>query len=124
MRDEVPNKGLEWTNLILGAGLACAGFMFTELPAAAWNLGIVGALIAYCSAVALYRYRPWAEWANLTLGAWAIIAPFVFGFGSAPAPTWTSIAVGLCVASIATMQLLASHKARAPSSTGSVVRNK
>ena len=35
MTSEVPSKGLEWTNLVLGAGLTCAAFMFAELPAAA-----------------------------------------------------------------------------------------
>jgi hypothetical protein len=119
MSNDVPSKALEWTNLILGAGLGCAAFMFTELPVAAWNMGIVGALIACCSAVALYRYAPWTEWSNLTLGCWAIAAPFLFGFGAAPAPTWTFILVGFCVASIATMQLMASRKGGTSSSTGS-----
>lgn len=115
MRSEVPSKGLEWTNLILGVGLACAAFMFTGLPAAAWNAGIVGLLIAYCSAVALYRYRAWTEWSNLTLGCWAVIAPFLFGFGSVPAPTWTLVAVGFCVATIAAMQLWADRRGPAVS---------
>lgn len=71
MTSEVPSKGLEWSNLVLGAGLACAAFAFAELPAAAWNAGIVGVLIACCSAVALYRYGAWAEWSNVALGCWA-----------------------------------------------------
>jgi SPW repeat len=116
MRSEVPSKELEWANLILGAGLACAASMFTELPLAAWNAGIVGALIVCCSAVALYRYGPWTEWSNLTLGCWAVVAPFVLGFGSAQTPIWTHVLVGLCVAAIATMQLWASRRADAPSS--------
>jgi hypothetical protein len=119
MTSEVPNKALEWANLVLGAGFACAAFMFTELPVAAWNMGIVGALIACCSVVALYRYAAWTEWSNLALGCWAIVAPFLLGFGSAPAPTWTSIVVGVCVASIATLQLVAGRKAGTPSGTGS-----
>jgi hypothetical protein len=43
MRNEAAGKALETTNLILGVGLACAAFVFTEVPAAAWNAGIVGA---------------------------------------------------------------------------------
>ena len=119
MTSEVPSKGLEWTNLVLGAGLACAAFMFTELPAAAWNAGIVGALIVCCSAVALYRYGDWAEWSNLTLGCWAVVAPFLLGFGSAQGPMWTHVVIGLCVATIAVMQLVASRKTQSPSSTKS-----
>ena len=117
MTSEVPSKGLEWTNLILGAGLACTAFMFTELPPAAWNAGTIGALIVCGSAVALYRYRDWAEWSNLTLGCWAVVAPFVLGFGSAPGPMWTHVVIGLCVATIAAMQLAASRRSQAPSIT-------
>ncbi|TIM46777.1 MAG: hypothetical protein E5Y55_09540 [Mesorhizobium sp.] len=111
MTSEVPSKGLEWTNLVLGAGLACAAFAFTELPAAAWNAGIVGVLIACCSAVALYRYGAWAEWSNLALG-WAAAAPFLLGPGSAQAAMWTHVLVGLCVATIAIIQLSNGSKAQ------------
>ena len=52
MRSEVLSPGLEWTNLVLGVGLACAAFAFAKVPAAAWNAGIVGLLIACCSAAA------------------------------------------------------------------------
>jgi hypothetical protein len=56
MKSEGSNKGLELTNLILGICLACAAFMFAGVPATAWNAGMVGSLIAICSAIALYRY--------------------------------------------------------------------
>ena len=117
MRSEIPSKGLEWTNLILGAGLACAAISFAGLPAAAWNAGVVGVLIVCGSAVALYRYGDWAEWSNLTLGCWAVAAPFALGFGSAQGPMWTHVLIGLCVATFATLQLLASRRAQAHSST-------
>lgn len=105
MKSEAPSKGLEWTNLILGIGLACAAFMFAALPAAAWNAGIVGVLIALCSAIALFRYAGWAEWSNVALGCWAVISPFLLGFGSAVAPMWTHVVIGICVATIAVLQL-------------------
>lgn len=116
MRNEVPSKGLEWTNLILGAALACAAFMSAGLPGAAWNAGIVGTLVMCCSIVALYSYGAWAEWSNLTLGSWAVVAPFVLGFGSSPTPMWTHVVVGGCIATIAAIQLLASRKDRSSSS--------
>lgn len=115
MKAEVPSKMLEFTNLLLGSGLALAAFVFAGQPVAAWNAALVGVLIAYCSAVALYRYGGWAEWSNITLGCWAVLSPFVLGFAAAPGPTWTSIVVGGSVATIATIQLAASRKARAPS---------
>jgi SPW repeat-containing protein len=101
MKNEGPNKGLEWTNLILGICLAFAAFMFAAIPASEWNAGIVGTLIACCSAIALYCYGDWAEWSNLTLGSWAGVPPFLLGFGSAPTAIWTHAVIGLSVATIA-----------------------
>lgn len=111
MANEVPSKGLEWTNLVLGAVLACAAFWFTDLPAAAWNAGVVGVLIACCSALALARYGHWIEWSNLTLGCWAVAAPFLLGFKAVQGPLWTHAVIGLCVATIAAAQLVTGRKA-------------
>lgn len=112
MTPQVPNRGLEWTNLILGACLVCAAFAFGALPAAAWNAGIVGSLIACSSAVALYRYGNWAEWTNVALGAWAILAPFTLGFVTAAGPMWTHFVVGICVTAIAILQLMSARVLR------------
>ena len=57
------------------------------------------------------------EWSNLTLGSWAVVAPFLLGFGSAPAAMWTHVLIGLCVASIAIVQLMASRRTQEPSRT-------
>lgn len=113
MTSEVPSKGLEWTNLVLGAGLACAAIMFAEPSVAALNAGIVGTLIVICSVVALYRYADWTEWSNLTLGCWALAAPFMLGFTSAQSAMWTHVLVGFFVATIAAMQLMISRRVHA-----------
>jgi hypothetical protein len=113
MRNEAASNTLEPINLILGVALVCAAFAFTGVPAAAWNAGIVGVLIACCSAAALYRYGAWAEWSNMTLGYWTVAAPFLLGFGSEWVPMWTHVLVGICVAAIATVQLVAGRGARA-----------
>lgn len=117
MTSEVPSKGLEWTNLILGACLACAAFLFAGQPVAAWNAGIVGLLIVCCSAVALYRYSSWAEWSNLTLGCWAIAAPFLLGFGSVQTPMWAHVLIGICVAAIAIIQIAIDSKVQSSKSS-------
>ena len=44
------------------------------LASAAWNAGIVGLLVACCSALAFSRNGDWIEWSNLTLGCWTIVA--------------------------------------------------
>ena len=113
MRNEAASKALETTNLILGAGLACAAFVFAGVPAAAWNAGVVGVLIACCSAAALCRYGAWAEWSNMTLGYWAVFAPFLLGFETDEGAMWAHVLVGICVAAVATMQLMGERETSA-----------
>lgn len=105
MTNSVPSRGLEWTNLILGGSLFCAAFMFGELPAAALNAAIVGLLIVSCSTFALYSFKPWTEWSNIGLGSWAILAPYMLGFGLQPTPLTIHVLIGLSVAAIAALQL-------------------
>jgi hypothetical protein len=75
-----------------------------------WDAAVVGILIACCSAVALARYGAWAEWSNIVLGCWAVVAPWVLGFSSAQTPTWTHVIIGICVACIAAAQLVIERK--------------
>jgi hypothetical protein len=103
MRNEAASKALETTNLILGAGLACAAFVFTAVPAAA-----------------LCPHGAWAEWSNMTLGYWTVVAPL--DFGAADAAMWTHVLVGICVAAIATMQLMGKRETSAFEQSGKVTR--
>lgn len=107
MYQTVPSKPLEWTNLVLGGAIILAPFVlgFAALPAAAWSAYLVGALIVCCSAVALVNYKTWAEWTNVMAGLWLIIAPFLLGFANTAGAMWTHIIVGVCVATIAGIQL-------------------
>lgn len=106
----MPSKWWESINLVLGAALAWAAMLFGQLPVAAANAVIVGTLIVCASAVALYRYADWTQVSNVVLGGWAVIAPFLLGFGSAQVPMWAHVAIGLCVATIAAMQFSASRR--------------
>lgn len=112
MKDNVKNKSLEIVNLFMGVAMVCAVFTFSGSPAAVVNAAIVGSIIAMCSLLVLYRYQDWAEWTNLLAGSWAIIAPFVLGFGSLQAPMLTHVVVGISVATISLMQLRANRKPR------------
>lgn len=112
MRTEAVGRALETTNMVLGVCLACGAFAFAGIPAAAWNAGIVGLLITCCAVAALYRYATWAEWSNMTLGYWTVASPFLLGFGSSAGAMWTHVLIGICVAAIATMQLMAKRDAR------------
>ena len=111
MTNPAPSRGLEWTNLSLGAGLFCSAFLFGHLPVAALSAAITGLFIVTCSMLALYRFSSSAEWSNLALGSWAIVAPFILGFGSDQSALSIHFIIGLCVVTIATMQLVSSRNA-------------
>lgn len=111
MTDPAPSRGLEWTNLVLGAGLFCSAFLLGERPIAAVSAAITGLLIVTCSILALYRFNASAEWSNLALGSWVLLAPFLLGFGSAGSPLAIHLFIGLSVITIATMQLVAGRNA-------------
>ena len=72
---------------LLGAGLFFSAFLFGELPIAALSAAITGLFIVTCSMLALYRFSSSAEWSNLALGSWAVVAPFVLGFASDHRPS-------------------------------------
>jgi hypothetical protein len=95
---------------VLGLVLACAAFALGGLSTAVWDAAVVGILIACCSAIALTRYGAWAEWTNVVLGCWAVIAPWVLGFSGAQTAMWTHVVIGICVACIAAAQLFSGGK--------------
>lgn len=111
MTDPAPSRGLEWTNLSLGSGLFFSAFLFGDLPIAALSAAITGLFTVTCSMLALYRFSSSAEWSNLALGSWAVVAPFVLGFGSDQTAMSIHVIVGLCVVTIALMQLVSCRNA-------------
>src|SRR5689334_16058075 len=98
MQVQNENPHLERLNLILGVTLAGAAFFFTSATSAAWDAVLIGSLIACFSATALVRYGLWADWSNLTLACWALIAPFALQFDNVQSALWTHLTIGTCVA--------------------------
>lgn len=119
MTKTVASKALEWTNLGLGAALIIAPFVtgFAAGPAAVWNAYLVGAVIITCSCIALRTQGAWAEWTNATAGGWLVIAPFVIGFAGVASAMWTHVLIGLCVATIAAVQIYNGRDASGASRT-------
>ncbi|BCJ90544.1 hypothetical protein IZ6_12790 [Terrihabitans soli] len=105
MRNTLKDKWFEVTNFFLGAALAWGAIMFSQHANSAANAVIVGTAIACFSVIGLWRYTAWAEWSNLILGGWAVAAPFTLGFGEVQAAVLVHLFIGLCVVTIATIQL-------------------
>ena len=97
----------DWANVVLGAYLFFVPFIVAANAASAWNVYIVGVLIL---CVALYALAQpdskGAEWTNVVLGAWMIIAPFVLSSGSlAGAMAINAYVVGVLVIVLAGIAL-------------------
>lgn len=49
--------------------------------------------------------KQYFDWANIVLGLWLIVAPWVFGFALRPAAMWSSVFLGLAVIGVAAWAL-------------------
>ena len=66
-----------------------------------WNAVILGGLIALIALYALYRVFAWEEWANLLLGVWLLVSPWVLGFSALQVITLNAVIVGALVGALA-----------------------
>ena len=96
---------LDLYNLLLAALLFVSPWLFrlTNSPGK-MDLWATGAVIAVISLAAMTAYRNWEEWANLLLGLWLIISPWLLGFAHTRAMHF-SIGVGVVVAFLAALDL-------------------
>jgi len=39
----------------------------------------------------------WQDWANLVLGVWLILSPWLLGFSGIPSAMWNAVIVGVVV---------------------------
>lgn len=96
---------LDLYNLLLAVFLFVSPWLFALANrTAAMDLRASGAAIAILSLVALVAFANWEEWANLLLGIWLIVSPWVLGFPHTRAMHY-SIGIGVTVAFLATLEL-------------------
>jgi hypothetical protein len=73
-------------------------FRFADVVLASRNAWICGAAIALASLAAIFAYSEWEGWANLALGAWLAISPWILGFhATVLAAMRTDLAIGIAV---------------------------
>jgi hypothetical protein len=69
------------------------------------DLWASSAAIAVISLAAIVAFSNWEEWANVVLGMWLIVSPWVLGFTHTTA-MHLSVGVGAAVAFLAALELL------------------
>lgn len=93
----------DWINLILGAVLFLAPWLFgfADATAAAWNAWIAGIVVAALSIAALVRFAEWEEWVNVVVGIWILVSPWVLGFSGITSAMWVCVVLGIVIAAMA-----------------------
>src|ERR1700741_1314839 len=90
-------------NLILGLWMIAApwALKFEAETNPMWNAVIVGVFIAAIALFAFFRVMAWQEWANVALGVWLVISPWIVGFSGLVAALWNAVIVGAVIAVLA-----------------------
>jgi hypothetical protein len=96
---------LDLYNLLLAIFLFVSPwFLARASGTAVVDLRASGAAIALMSLAAIFAYASWQEWANLLLGIWLIVSPWLLGFAHTRAMHY-SIGVGVTVAFFSALEL-------------------
>ena len=45
--------------------------------------------------------RKWQDWANLVLGLWLVLSPWILGFSGTSSAAWNAVILGLLVGLLA-----------------------
>jgi hypothetical protein len=114
MRKWRRESALDLYNLLLAVFLLISPWLFTRTnAAAALDLRASGVAIAAISLAAMVAFSNWEEWANLLLGVWLIVSPWLLGFAHTRAMHF-AIGVGAAVAYLATLELFLIYDAAHP----------
>ncbi len=102
---------LDIVNVVAGLGLFLSPWYlgYTDETYAAWNAWIVGAVVALVAIGALVAFSEYEEWANLVLGLWSVVAPWVLGFSTVVAATWAHVIAGVVIAVLAAGNIWVVH---------------
>lgn len=107
-------SALDLYNLVLAVVLLAAPSVFTLTNSTGkMDLWVTGAAIAVISLAAIVAYTRWEEWANLLLGLWLIVSPWILGFAHTRAMHF-SIGIGCVVAFMAALELFLQYDAEHP----------
>ena len=109
MMKKLTDSWQDTLSLALGIWLLFSPWLlgFTPITGAYWNAIAFGLVIAGMSLLALIEFHEWEEWADMAVGAWLVVSPWVLGFAIAANATvvWNVIIVGLAILGMAAWSL-------------------
>jgi hypothetical protein len=109
---------IDWINLLLAIALIVSPWVMGFAAGTAMSNAVVaGIIIGAIAIAALVSFAQWEEWANLLLGVWVLISPWVLGFDGNFNALWTHVAIGLAVAILAAIELYLVQRHHPPART-------
>ncbi len=102
-------RSQDMANLVLAVCLLVSPWVigFAAETAPAWNAWVVGAALAVLAAATLSEFAQWEEWANMALGFWLVISPWVLAFSANVSAMRTHVVIGILVAVLSAWALWA-----------------
>ena len=96
---------LDLYNLVLATLLLVSPWLFTLTdPTAKVDLWLSSVAVLVISLTAILAFARWEEWANLLLGIWLVVSPWILGFTHARAMHF-SIGIGAVIAFLSALEL-------------------
>src|SRR5208337_3785574 len=100
----------DWANALIGVWIFASSWVLANnavsgvqgggsLPA--WNLWIVGALVAVLAMSARLRFSVWEEWANSALGVSLVVSALFWSGEKSAALVWSTFISGLLITAFA-----------------------
>lgn len=74
---------------------------FASDTTATWNAWIAAIVLGALAVATLSAFAEWEEWANMVIGLWLIVSPWILGFMANVNAMWTHVILGVLVAAIA-----------------------
>lgn len=71
---------------------------YNDIPARSWNFFLMGAAAIALAVMAMKQRTSWPSLANIILGAWIIISPWIVGFSRIIDARNTALVTGLLIA--------------------------
>jgi hypothetical protein len=105
------SSGAAWINVLLGIWVIISPFVlgFALVPRAMWNNVIAGIIVAALapSRTGSPRQSGWS-WANVILGIWLIISPFVLAYATTIA-VWNNVILGIIILIVGVTNAAVTH---------------
>jgi phosphoglycerol transferase MdoB-like AlkP superfamily enzyme len=94
----------DWLTAVVGAWLIVSPWIlkFPTLEGmlatfAILNFALAGLATLAFAAAALASYRLWEEWADIVIGLWLVVSPWVLQLTVSPLAKWNAVITGLII---------------------------